>query len=128
MQMSHPVLGRLPCAVRLQAHLMSHVTDTAAEQKQLAVDSNMAHSRALSSIPVTPFDSGNRAIIIPASHAKAGGGSLHAPGQAVALTTVPNAVFAGQVRIPNVCVPVLLHLTCKSKKLLQISKWICIAN
>ncbi len=101
MQVSHAVLGGLPCAMMVQADLMSHFLDTAAEQTKPAVDSNMAHSRALSSILVPPVGSWYRAMILPASHGKAGGGSLHVPQQAVDLTTVPTATFAGQVSIPK---------------------------
>lgn len=97
MQVSQPVLGRLPCAMRLQAHLVSQLMKTAAEQTQLAVDSNMAHSRALSSILVSPFDSAYRVITAAARHGKAGVGSLHALGQAVALVDTPTAMLNAQV-------------------------------
>ncbi len=98
MQVSHPVLGGLPCAM-LQANRVNQFTDTAAEQMKLAVDSNMAHSQALSSILVSPFDSEYRVITAPARHAKAGAGSLHALGQAVALVATPTALLNGQVSI-----------------------------
>ncbi len=98
LQVSHPVLGMLPCAMRLQARCMSHFIDTAAEQTKLAVDSNMAPSRVLSSI-LLPVDSEYRVIESPARHAKAGAGGLHALGQAVALVATPTAMLNGQVSI-----------------------------
>ena len=98
-QVSHSVLGRLPCVMRLQADLVSQFTDTAAEQIKLAVDSNMACSQALSSILVLPYDSEFRVITTPARYAKAGAGSLHALGQAVALVATPTAMLDGQVSI-----------------------------
>lgn len=97
------MLDGLPCAV-LQANLVSQVTDTAAEQMKLAVDSNMAHSQALSSILVLPFDFEYLVVTPPAGwaaagHAKAVVGSLHALGQAVALVATPTAMLNGQVSI-----------------------------
>ncbi len=107
MQVSHPVLGGpgLRCAMMLQAHLVRQLIDTAAEQTKLAVDSNMAHSRALSSILVPPFDFGYRVITAPARHANAGAGSLHALAQAVAHVDTPSAMIAGQVSIAILPVP-----------------------
>lgn len=105
LQVSHSVLGGLPCAVRLQANLVSQVTDTAAEQTKLAVDLNLAHITALSSILVSPFDSEYRIITAPAGHAKAGAGSLHALGQALALVATPTAVLNGKVSIAILSVP-----------------------
>ncbi|DBB01810.1 TPA: hypothetical protein ACH3X1_000423 [Trebouxia sp. C0004] len=96
-QVSHPVLGKLPYAMRLQADLMSHLLDTAAELTKPAVDSNLAHSRALSSILVLLLESDYRVITAPARHATAGAGSLYALGKAVALVATPTAIFAGQV-------------------------------
>ncbi len=59
----------------------------------------MAHSQALSGILVLPFDSEHWVTTAPARHAKAGAGSLHALGQAVALVATPAAIFNGRVSI-----------------------------
>lgn len=36
MHVTHPVLGGLPSALTLRAHLVSHLVDTGAEQMKLA--------------------------------------------------------------------------------------------
>ncbi len=50
-------------------------------------------------ILVLPFDSEYRVATAPARYAKAGAGSLHPLGQAVALVDTPTAMLNGQVSI-----------------------------